>query len=149
MPIQLAMPSVYSQERFSTIPEEDEDEECVYVSAEEKSGDLVMICPDNRKQRIQLKVYRTTLEHFAVVYPQKKICKPLGVLNLRNTTCQRLTGGAHSGIVVKQNGFDCPASVTFLCGSPRDVPSWTSALSAPVSFIRQSSLPIVEEDEEF
>lgn len=35
-------------------------------------------------------MYRTSLEHFAVVYPQKKACRPLGFVNLRHTVVARL-----------------------------------------------------------
>lgn len=48
---------------------------------------------------LQVKVYRTTLEHFAVVYPQKKVCRPLGFVNLRHTVVDRLPAGDDSRLV--------------------------------------------------
>ncbi|KAG8227854.1 hypothetical protein J437_LFUL006477 [Ladona fulva] len=93
------------------------------------SGSLTLLGPVNKhSQSVQVKVYRTSLEHFAVVYPQKKVCRPLGVLNLKNAHVERLGGettkkgdekdGETLGFVVRQRGFDSPFCLTFLLEAP-------------------------------
>lgn len=118
------------------------------VSTETKSGSITLIAANGRRQGVNVIVYRTSLEHFAVLYPQKKICRPLGVINLKNTTVEQLKDKQH-GFLVRQLGFDTPMTLTFLC-EPRDLSSWTMAFTSRCSptLRHQSSLPIVEEDEE-
>lgn len=118
------------------------------VTTETKSGSITLIAPNGRKQGVNVIVYRTSLEHFAVLYPQKKICRPLGVINLRNTNVERL-GDKQHGFKVRQLGYDTPMTLTFLC-EPRDLDSWFVAFTSRCSptLRHQSSLPIVEEDEE-
>ena len=120
-----------------------------YWNPETMSGSMTLVGPGKHCQSVQVKVYRTSLEHFAVLYPQKKVCRPLGVLNLRNTCVERLPGGKQPGFIVRQRGFDTPMCLTFLSESPRDLDSWVLAFTSRSSpTIHQSSLPIVEEDEE-
>lgn len=118
-----------------------------------------------------MKVYRTSLEHFAVVYPQKKVCRPLGVLNLRNTRVERLSSDVSrnpltnalgdikirgrsrdeplAGFIVRQRGFDTPNCLTFISESPKDVDSWVKAFTAQqTATLHAPPLPMVEEDEE-
>lgn len=121
-----------------------------HLSTETKSGSITLIAPNGRKQGVNVIVYRTSLEHFAVLYPQKKICRPLGVINLKNnTTIEQLTEKQVCGFKVRQQGYDTPMTLTFLCES-RDLDSWLVAFSSRCSptLKHQSSLPIVEEDEE-
>lgn len=117
---------------------------------EEMSGYMTLIGPAKQKQPVHVKVYRTSLEHFAVVCPQKKVCRPLGVINLRNTCLEPLaTETKQPGFVVRQRGFDTPMCLTFISESPRDLDSWIVAFTSRSSpTLHQSSLPIVEEDEE-
>lgn len=120
-----------------------------YWNPEAMSGSMTLVGPGKHCQSVQVKVYRTSLEHFAVLYPQKKVCRPLGVLNLRNTCVERLPGGKQPGFIVRQRGFDTPMCLTFLSESPRDLESWVLAFTSRSSpTVHQSSLPIVEEDEE-
>jgi len=120
-----------------------------YWNPETMSGSMTLVGPGKHCQSVQVKVYRTSLEHFAVLYPQKKVCRPLGVLNLRNTCVERLPGGKQPGFIVRQRGFDTPMCLTFLSESPRDLESWVLAFTSRSSpTVHQSSLPIVEEDEE-
>lgn len=114
------------------------------------SGSLTLMGPGNKhSQSVQVKVYRTSLEHFAVVYPQKKVCRPLGVLNLRNAHVERLLPANNTakissgdqkdgvksssnetlGFVVRQRGFDSPFCLTFLLETPYVSPY--SPFSAP------------------
>ncbi|XP_046382898.1 uncharacterized protein LOC124153646 [Ischnura elegans] len=108
------------------------------------SGSLTLVGPGNKhSQSVQVKVYRTSLEHFAVIYPQKKVCRPLGVLNLRNAHVERLcdtvlpssvgncpkpvdlkktSQGDRMGFVVRQRGFDSPFCLTFLLEGPSTSP---------------------------
>jgi hypothetical protein len=123
--------------------------ENAYWNPETMSGSMTLVGPGKHCQSVQVKVYRTSLEHFAVLYPQKKVCRPLGVLNLRNTCVERLPGGKQPGFIVRQRGFDTPMCLTFLSESPRDLDSWVLAFTSRNSpTLHQSSLPIVEEDEE-
>jgi hypothetical protein len=120
-----------------------------YWNPETMSGSMTLVGPGKHCQSVQVKVYRTSLEHFAVLYTQKKVCRPLGVLNLRNTCVERLLGEKQPGFTVRQRGFDTPMCLTFLSESPRDVDSWMLAFTSRSSpTVHQSSLPIVEEGEE-
>lgn len=122
--------------------------EATHLSTETKSGSITLIAANGRKQGVNVIVYRTTLEHFAVLYPQKKICRPLGVINLKNTTVETLTDKQQCGFQVRQQGYDTPMTLTFLCES-RDLDSWLVAFTSRCSpaLRHQSSLPIVEEEE--
>ncbi|KAB0796514.1 hypothetical protein PPYR_10575 [Photinus pyralis] len=119
------------------------------ICSEIQSGSLTLIAMNGRRQGVNVKVYRTSLEHFAVLYPQKKICRPLGVINLRHTTVENLND-KQAGFKVRQLGYDTPMSLTFLCESPREIDTWLAAFTSRCSptLRHQSSLPIVEEDEE-
>ncbi|XP_071442121.1 uncharacterized protein [Hetaerina americana] len=120
------------------------------------SGSLTLMSPGNKhSQSVQVKVYRTSLEHFAVIYPQKKVCRPLGVLNLRNAHVERLYdsgpavvnltkpsdldlkkggGGDRMGFVVRQRGFDSPFCLTFLLEGPACGTSpYAATLAGPYS----------------
>lgn len=142
MPTEVAISSIPGG--FYTPPE------TPYIGTETKSGSVTLISANGRKQGVNVIVYRTSLEHFAVLYPQKKICRPLGVLNLRNTRVEKLNDKQQCGFIVRQQGYDTPMSLTFLC-EPRDLDTWIMAFSSRCSptLRHQSSLPIVEEDEEF
>lgn len=142
MPTEVAVSS-HRQESFVDVTEPS------HASTETKSGSITLIAPNGRRQGVNVIVYHTSLEHFAVLYPQKKICRPLGVINLRNTTIERLTDKQQCGFKVRQQGYDTPMTLTFLC-ELRDLESWLVAFTSRCSptLRHQSSLPIVEEDEE-
>ncbi|XP_026287717.1 uncharacterized protein LOC113213023 [Frankliniella occidentalis] len=127
----------------------------VCSSPEAKSGGLILVGPGKHTQHVQVKVYRTSLEHFAVVFPQKKVCRPLGFVNLRHTAVARLPAAgekvpkvhvkgltAHAsgagqglprqlqhlpGLVVRSRQCDSPNALTFLCEAPKELESWLSA----------------------
>lgn len=117
-----------------------------HPNAEVKSGNLTLVSMDGRKQGVHVKVYNTSLEHFCVLYPQKKICKALGVLNLKNTRVERLEDGKQNAFTVRQQGFDTPMALTFVVENLRELDSWILAYTNRSS--PTFSLPIVEEDEE-
>lgn len=129
-----------------------------YWNPEEKSGSLTLVGPSKHCQAVNIKVYRTTLEHFAVLYPQKKVCRPLGVLNLRNTVVERLEAATvavageinRHGFVVRQRGFDTPMCLTFIAESAKEAEAWVGAFTSSrlSPTVHHSSLAIVEEDEE-
>ncbi|KAK3914584.1 Rho GTPase-activating protein 22 [Frankliniella fusca] len=126
----------------------------------------------------KVKVYRTSLEHFAVVYPQKKVCRPLGFVNLRHTVVARLPSAgekvpvkglraqAHAsgagqglprqlqhlhGLVVRSRQCDSPHTLTFLCESPKELESWLSAFDPAGTTTLRDTLraqPILEESDE-
>lgn len=124
-------------------------EQQTHLSTETKSGSITLIVNNGRKQSVNVIVYRTTLEHFAVLYPQKKICRPLGVITLKNTTVEAIKDNKQEyGFIVRQQGYDTPMTLTFLC-EPRDLDSWLVAFTSRGSptLRHQSSLPIVEEEE--
>lgn len=114
-------------------------------NTENMSGYMTLIGPNGHRQRVQVKVYRTSVEHFAVICPQKKICQPLGVLNLRNTTVERYED---EGFLVRQKGGDLPIALTFLMEKRSELDYWILAFTARTSpLVHHSSLPIVEEEE--
>lgn len=141
MPTEVAMANL--ETGFYSRPESS------HVSTESKSGSITLIAANGRKQGVNVIVYRTSLEHFAVLYPQKKICRPLGVINLKNTTVEQMKDKQQCGFNVRQQGFDTPMTLTFHC-EQRDLESWLVAFTSRCSpaLRHQSSLPIVEEDEE-
>lgn len=119
-----------------------------YPNTETMSGNMTLVSMNGRRQGIHVKVYRTSLEHFVVLYPQKKICRPLGVINLKNTRLEMLPD-KKSGFTICQHGYDTPMALTFLIETPRDLDSWVVAFTSRASpTFRHSALPIVEEDEE-
>lgn len=114
-------------------------------NTENMSGYMTLLGPNGHRQGVQVKVYRTSVEHFAVIYPQKKVCRPLGVLNLRNTMIERY---GEEGFLVRQKGFDSPLVLTFLMENKKELDYWMMAFTARTSpLLHQSSLPIVEEEE--
>lgn len=117
-----------------------------HPNAETMSGNMTLVSMNGRRQGVHVKVYHTSLEHFCVLYPQKKICRPLGVLNLKNTRIERLDDNAFT---VRQLGFDTPMALTFVPDSRCDLDDWIVEFTNRGSpTFRHSSLPIVEEDEE-
>lgn len=114
---------------------------------EVKSGFLVLLTAGGLTQDVRVVVYRTSLEHFAVIYPRKRVSKPTGVVNLRNTAVERLE--TNNGFIVRQKGYDDTISAKFLC-SERDIESWLSAFSAEClpSSQHHTSLPVLLETEE-
>lgn len=97
-------------------------------ATEVKSGFLVFLSPSGKRQDVRVVVYRTSLEHFAVIYPRKRVVKPIGVVNLRNTSVQQ---AENNGFIVRQTGYDNTVSAKFLCAE-RDVDSWLAAFAARV-----------------
>lgn len=151
MPSELHMPINLPQSDVSgLISMSYTDSPFTHMSAETKSGSITLVSPNGRTQGVNVIVYQTTLEHFAVLYPQKKICRPLGVINLKNTKIERVRDNKSScGFRVCQQGFDANLTLTFLC-DPRDLDSWMDAFKCKINTTlkHQSSLPCVEEDEE-
>lgn len=118
-------------------------------NTETMSGNLTLQSMNGRRQGVHVKVYRTSLEHFAILYPQKKICRPLGVLNLKNTRLETLPDKAKAGFTICQNGYDTPMALTFYMEIPRELDDWIVAFTNRGSpTLRHSSLPSVQEDEE-
>ncbi|XP_060806414.1 uncharacterized protein LOC132903102 [Amyelois transitella] len=113
-------------------------------NAEVKSGFLVLLGTRGMRQDVRVVVYRTSLEHFAVIYPRKRLSKPIAVISLRNTSSDR----EDSGIVVRQKGYDNTVMAKFHC-SERDVESWLSAFSSTSSpHCHPHALPVLIEAEE-
>ncbi|CAK1542726.1 unnamed protein product [Leptosia nina] len=114
--------------------------------AEVKSGFLVLLGPGGIRQDVRVVVYRTTQEHFAVIYPRKRLSKPIGVVNLRNTAVERVD--TNSGFFIRQKGYDNAVSAKFLCAE-RDLEAWLSAFSTTPSSSCQhhKSLPVLVEEE--
>ena len=108
MPADVAMHTSFLQFNQSSLKDSNVDS-C--WNTENMSGYMTLVGPNGHRQGVQVKVYRTSVEHFAVIYPQKKVCRPLGVLNLRNTMIERY---GEEGFLVRQKGFDSPIALTFL-----------------------------------
>ncbi|KAJ0172770.1 hypothetical protein K1T71_011909 [Dendrolimus kikuchii] len=107
--------------------------------SEVKSGFLVLLGPGGMRQDVRVVVYRTSLEHFAVIYPRKRLSKPIGVVNLRNTAVEQAE--TNSGFIIRQKGYDNTVSAKFLCAE-REVTAWMAAFttrSSPHS--QHTSLP--------
>ncbi|XP_041969661.1 uncharacterized protein LOC121726381 [Aricia agestis] len=112
--------------------------------AEVKSGFLVLVGRGGTRQDVRVVVYRTSLEHFAVMYPRKRLTKAIGVVNLRNTAIERIG----SGFSVRQKGSDDTISARFVC-SERDIEAWLLAFSAGAApACPQANLPVLVETEE-
>lgn len=60
-------------------------------AAEVISGDVFLSASGNRKTFVNLRVYRTSLCHFAAVFPAKQFCNPVACINLRNYEPQLLS----------------------------------------------------------
>ncbi|KZC13161.1 hypothetical protein WN55_05878 [Dufourea novaeangliae] len=114
-------------------------------NTENMSGDMILVDPNGYPHGVQVKIYRTSVGHFAVIYPQKKVCQPLGVLNLRNMWIKRY---GDEGILVRKKSFDSPITLTFLMENKKELDYWMMAFTVRTSpLMHQSSLPIVEEEE--
>lgn len=116
--------------------------------SEEMCGDVILEGPGTQRRYVHIKVYRTSLEHFAVVYPLKRHSKPLGIMNLRNTCITPISLGNKVGFTINQKMFDVATSVTLFCESST-LPAWISSFTSRSSptLIHQTSLPIVKEEE--
>lgn len=116
------------------------------IESELKSGFLVLLGPGGMRQDVRVVVYKTSLEHFAVIYPRKRVTKPIGVVNLRNTAVEQAE--SNSGFIVRQKGYDNTISAKFVC-SEREVESWMSAFTSRSSpNCMHASLPVLVENEE-
>lgn len=116
-------------------------------TAELKTGFLVLISPEKLRQDVRVVVYSTTLEHFAVIYPRKRLSNAIGVVNLKNTSVERIDG--ENGFIVRQKGYDNTTSAKFLC-SEREMESWIVAFTFRTTsgLYQTNSLPVLIEDEE-
>ena len=142
MPADVAMHTNFLQFNQSSLKDSNVDS-C--WNTENMSGYMTLMGPNGHRQSVQVKVYRTSVEHFAVIYPQKKVCRPLGVLNLKNTIVERY---GDEGFLVRQKGIDSPIALTFLMENKQELDYWIIAFTARTSpLMHQSSLPIVEEEE--
>lgn len=110
--------------------------------AEVKSGFLVLLA--SSRQNVRVVVYRTSIEHFAVVYPRKRTAKPICVVNLRNTSVERVDG---NGFVVRHNSHDNTISAKFRC-SENDLLAWMTAFTPRSECQQRFSLPVLNEGEE-
>lgn len=112
---------------------------------ESMSGAMTLIGPGKHMQSVLVKVYRTSCEHFAVIYPQKKVCRPLGVMNIKNIILERLD----NGFKIRQKGFDSPMCFTFISETPKELNQWVDAFtSCSGGTLSSCTLPILMEDEE-
>lgn len=114
---------------------------------EEMSGDVILQGPDKQKRYVHIKVYRTSLEHFAVVYPLKRLSKPMGIINIRNT-CVTSYDESEGKFIINQKMFDVTTSIELHC-DPNDLPKWIKAFTSRSSpaLIHQTSLPMVKEED--
>lgn len=148
------------------------------MKSEEMSGEVILEGPGSSTRRyVHIKVYRTSLEHFAVVCPMSKVSRPLGIINLRTAVVERLSSENHpqlaemknsppsprSGFVIRQKVFDTTTCLRiFLSSSDDNFEAWWKAFSttnaaangnhrnSPLTTAMQygSCLPIVVEEED-
>jgi len=90
-----------------------------------RSGSVTLVNGGGRRLRVLLKVYRTSLEHFAVLYPDKLVtcCKPMGFVNLKNCA----VGGWRRTIQITQRGCDGDV-LTFECADAKDNKMWLDVM---------------------
>lgn len=101
--------------------------------------------PSGSDQVVQVIIYRTSVDHFAVIYPQQNTSRPLIVLNLKNTTTERIADNKFS---VAHMVGDTPVALTFLLESPNNIEYWIHAFTARSNpLVHQTSLPVVEEED--
>ncbi|VVD03380.1 unnamed protein product [Leptidea sinapis] len=117
----------------------------IALDAVVKSGFLVLIGPGGIRQHVRVVVYRTSLEHFAVIYPRKHLTKALGVVNLKKTAVERVD--SNNEFFIRQKGYDDTIWARFLC-SERDIDAWISAFTCHLINVCHSSLPVLTEVEE-
>ncbi|GAB6020342.1 hypothetical protein CHUAL_003054 [Chamberlinius hualienensis] len=92
-----------------------------------RSGSVTLIgsAGSSHNLRVILKVYRTSLEHFAVLYPDKLMtcCKPIGFINLKNCNvgCWRRT------LQIAQRSCD-GGVLTFDCGDVKETKMWLEVM---------------------
>lgn len=101
--------------------------------SEIRCGALTMVrsssCGCGSDVRVVLKVYRTSLEHFAVIYPDKAVCKPFGFINLKNCRVQLLRNNTRVMQIVQKS---CDGGVlTFRADTPVDAKMWLDCLRLP------------------
>lgn len=125
--------------------------------SELRCGTLIMLrtgCGFNTDLRVLVKVYRTSLEHFAVLYPEKLISKPFGFINLKNCNVECMRNNPRVLQIVQRN---CDGGVlTFRAESTMDAKLWQEALQSKTLFSTKKrlddvinvSLPILEEGDE-
>jgi len=122
--------------------------------SEIRCGGLTMVnaCGCKNDVRVVVKVYRTTLEHFAVVYPDKVVCKPIGFINLKNCSVGCLMNSSRTVQIVQKS---CDGGLlTFRAESPSEAKKWMEAFQnnkmnrKSLDDALNVSLPILEEEEE-
>jgi len=123
-------------------------------------GSLTLLSSSHGPQRVILSVTRTSVDHFALMYPenrQRKISssvKPIGCLNLRGINCEEtVLGNGIAGFTLRSKKCDTSSSaLIFICPEESSVTQWMTALSPPKVGVRniprKCSLPMLEEDEE-
>lgn len=110
-------------------------------------GDVMLQGPDKQRRYVNVKVYRTAFEHFAAVYPLRRLSKPIGVINLRNTRILPIEDDSSVGFVVNQRMFDVNTSITLHC-EPTELTSWMDAFTNRNSpTLVHQTLPILTEEE--
>lgn len=109
--------------------------------SEIRCGKLTLVrsssaCGCGADLRVVVKVYRTSLEHFAIIYPDKVICKPFGFVNLKHCRVQLLRNNALVMQVVQQS---CDGGiVTFRADSPLEAKTWLDCLQSKTRFSSSS-----------
>ncbi|CAL8083261.1 unnamed protein product [Orchesella dallaii] len=123
-------------------------------------GPLTLLSSSHGPQRVIVSVFRTSVDHFSLVYPdngRKMIaCKPVGCINIRGVTCENTTlGSGIKGFTLRPKKCDTSsAALIFVCQDESDLPRWMAAFEPLTpSYLgsrkipRQCSLPSVEEEE--
>ncbi|CAG7833974.1 unnamed protein product [Allacma fusca] len=132
-----------------------------YSSANEiMRGHVTLLSSSHGPQRVILSVFRTSVDHFALVYPDNRrktmVLKPAGCINIRGVTCEETTlGSGIKGFTLRPKKCDTSsAALIFVCQDSTTMPKWLAALESATSQLgkrkipRQCSLPIVSEEEE-
>jgi hypothetical protein len=124
-------------------------------------GPVKLVSASHSPQNVVLSVFRTSVDHFALVYPDNRgkliAVKPAGCINLKGVTCEETTLGSDlKGFTLRPKKCDTSsATLTFMCEDPTLLPQWIKALepASPVTALgqrrmpRQCSLPSVEEED--
>jgi len=131
-------PSTMQQQQSQYNNHSSSEMEDSYQSTNELLHDTVTLLSGNKgPTRVILSVFRTTADHFALIYPDNRrkasAIKPVGCINLRGVSCEETTLGAGlRGFTLRPKKCDTSsAALTFLCSDVSLLPKWIEALSSP------------------
>jgi len=100
-------------------------------------GPVTFLGSKQGPQRVILTVFKTSVDHFALVYPDNRrkmvAVKPVGCINIRGVTCEETTlGNGIKGFTLRPKKCDTSsAALTFVCREDKSasLTQWIEALT--------------------